>query len=368
MHSTRFLSFFLVAAASLGGCVSSHPSGAPEPEERCPDPSDPDVDYRSCVTTDAWTCPAGTAQFIDPSGCGCGCEPVACPDPTDPSVHYVAGSDADPSACLAILFTCREDQRPFSDECGCGCIDLPPRECPDPTDPRVHYILDSHEDPRVCLPILFGCEEDQRLFSDECGCGCIDLPPRECPDPTDPRVHYHGTSAEDPSLCARVDWGACAEGQTLFSDACGCGCIDDAPPGCPSPEAEGVTYHSCLTTDILDCPDGSVPFADPAGCGCGCVPSAPAVCPDPGRPGVYYHSCFTADAWTCPAGTVQFIDPSGCGCGCDPVACPDPADPSVHYVNDSYRDPGACTAILFRCETGQRLFSDECGCGCVDGE
>ena len=43
---------------------------------------------------------------------------------------------------------------------------------------------------------------------------------------------------------------------------------------------------------------------------------------------------------------------------------PDPADSSVHYVSE---DPGPCMVILFGCEEGQTLFSDQCGCGCIDG-
>src|SRR6185295_11603250 len=46
--------------------------------------------------------------------------------------------------------------------------------------------------------------------------------------------------------------------------------------------------------------------------------------------------------------------------------CPDPANPKVHYVNNSYRDPAKCTAILFQCTMGQTSCDDACGCGCLD--
>ncbi len=46
--------------------------------------------------------------------------------------------------------------------------------CPDPNDPRVHYIGNSNADMKICLVIFFSCEASQRAFSDLCGCGCID--------------------------------------------------------------------------------------------------------------------------------------------------------------------------------------------------
>lgn len=41
-----------------------------------------------------------------------------------------------------------------------------------PNGPDVHYI--SHN-PQVCATIRFFCAENQTAFSNECGCGCIDL-------------------------------------------------------------------------------------------------------------------------------------------------------------------------------------------------
>lgn len=50
----------------------------------------------------------------------------------------------------------------------------PTPECPDPSDPNVHYALNSNESPRVCLAAFIRCEDDQELFTNSCGCGCID--------------------------------------------------------------------------------------------------------------------------------------------------------------------------------------------------
>jgi hypothetical protein len=95
-----------------------------------------------------------------------------CPDPLDPGVLYVSD---DPLECAALLFQCPDGQETFNDECGCGCIDPAASSCPDPADPAVHYIGDSRANPGICTVILFACEDGQAGFSDECGCGCIDL-------------------------------------------------------------------------------------------------------------------------------------------------------------------------------------------------
>jgi hypothetical protein len=38
-------------------------------------------------------------------------------------VHYI-NPEGDTSICLAVRFTCAEGQAGFSDECGCGCVDV----------------------------------------------------------------------------------------------------------------------------------------------------------------------------------------------------------------------------------------------------
>jgi hypothetical protein len=155
-----------------------------------------------------------------------------------------------------------------------------------------------------------------------------------CPDASDPSVHYISTSPHCPELML-----SCEPGQTAFADACGCGCIGPVspppPPVCPDPEDPEVTYMNdsagnpdkCAVI-LFTCEPGREPFSNE--CGCGCVgPVPPPAPPEP------------------------------------PLGCPDPNDPKVTYVNDSAGDPYQCMAILFTCEPGQTLFSNECGCGCI---
>lgn len=201
----------------------------PDPDcAACPDPDTPGVDYISedplqCAAI-TFECPDGQASFSDDCGCGCLLEEgLSCPDAADPAVDYISD---DPLECAAILFDCPEGETPFTDVCGCGCIADQAPTCPDPADPSVHYVADSDENPDVCLLIDFACDADQTPFDDACGCGCIDDDPMECPDPDDPAVHYIGDSHENPALCGVITFG-CEEDQTLFTDECGCGCIDE---------------------------------------------------------------------------------------------------------------------------------------------
>lgn len=138
----------------------------------------------------------------------------ACPDPDDPDVVYAS---EDRGECELIDLDCREFERGFSDECGCGCIgrlnEADP-VCEDPQDPLVEVIGMS---PEECMRIDFLCEEGFEAFEDECGCGCKAV----CPDPDDPRVTYAGMSNED---CADIFF-TCEEGELQFGNICGCGCI-----------------------------------------------------------------------------------------------------------------------------------------------
>jgi hypothetical protein len=148
----------------------------PDPDcAACPDPNGPGVIYVSHDVLECaallFQCPEGQESFDD--DCGCGCVPAggACPDASLPEVTYVS---TDPLQCAALLFECPEGQESFNDSCGCGCIADQAGGCPDPSDPKVHYIGNSATSPLICTVILFSCEDDQTLFSDECGCGCID--------------------------------------------------------------------------------------------------------------------------------------------------------------------------------------------------
>lgn len=219
------------ACTSYGDCCVDYKTACTNPT--CPDPDDEKVHYVNdsyknplACTTIYFACEPGQTPFSDECGCGCiDDEQTACPDPNDSSVHYVADSAGKPENCAVILFTCETGQTPFSNDCGCGCIDGPEPSCPDPNDPKVHYVNQSANNPAACLNILFSCEPGQEFFSNECGCGCIDGSTATCPDPNDPKVHYVNGSDSNPAACLNILFG-CEPDQTLFSNDCGCGCID----------------------------------------------------------------------------------------------------------------------------------------------
>lgn len=127
------------------------------------------------LTLSVAACDAGDPASSDRSDLGadedCDHPDEGCPDPSHPSVDYISQS---PLECSVITFACEDGQTGFSNECGCGCIDESLEDCPDPSDPKVHYLGDSNEDPSFCETILFACEDGQTAFSDACGCGCID--------------------------------------------------------------------------------------------------------------------------------------------------------------------------------------------------
>ncbi|MCU0661564.1 MAG: hypothetical protein MUC50_04480 [Myxococcota bacterium] len=71
--------------------------------------------------------------------------------------------------------------------------------------------------PEQCMVIRFACEQGQTYFSDDCGCGCTIKPTCSYNDPS---KNYVSKSAEQ----CMVLFYICKEGQTPFSDDCGCGC------------------------------------------------------------------------------------------------------------------------------------------------
>jgi len=133
-----------------------------------------------------------------------------------------------------------------------------------------------------------------------------------CYDSDDPKVHYVGNSAEE---CAVIDYDCTDPFSEIFTDDCGCGCLDI----CPNEDSSLVTYGStdpqeCMVI-LIGCGDDQVAFSN--GCGCGCV-----------------------------------------------TVCENQNDPKYHYVGDS---PEMCEVIDFGCdEETQDYFNDACGCGCVD--
>jgi hypothetical protein len=89
--------------------------------------------------------------------------------------------------------------------------------CFDPDDPRVHYL---HEDASQCAGVEVTCAEDQSGFDNACGCGCVDKGDPLCPPVGDPAVSW---ISHDPSECDAEP--QCPLGDTPFSNSCGCGCI-----------------------------------------------------------------------------------------------------------------------------------------------
>lgn len=107
---------------------------------------------------------------------------------------------------------------------------------------------------------------------------------------------------------------------------------------------------------------------------CGAPPPPPACvqdldCPAPPRPGCVGRCVGGMCSVECaPACGPDAPCPDGEACEggvCVPaVMCPDPNDPSVHYVS---QDPEQCRLVRFACAMGQTMFSDPvCGCGCID--
>lgn len=175
--------------------------------------------------------------------------------------------------CSASVPMC-EPPAPSCDDIECGpgehceleevvCITWPcppvpvcvANECPDPNDPSVHYIGDSDQDPSICLVVLFACDENQTLFTNECGCGCID---NEEPPPPPPPAD---DSCED-NCGGNAGSCWCDENCSSFGDCC-----DDYADFCeePPPETdcrtdgcgEGEWCSFCWGT--FECiPDGAV--------------------------------------------------------------------------------------------------------------
>lgn len=88
------------------------------------------------------------------------------------------------------------------------------------------------------------CAAEGWYGDDECDDFCVeadpDCVPSTCPDPNDPSVHYAST---DPDEC-QVILFICDEGQVMFGSAdCGCGCIDEQPPGAVCGGIAGLTCN-----------------------------------------------------------------------------------------------------------------------------
>ena len=161
----------------------------------------------------------------------------------------------------------------------------------------------------------------------------------------------------DRGIEQRPQVDVCAERGWYGDGVCDDFCAGDDPDCEP-------TETFCGGIAGIACPDGQYCRLDACGVADGggvCVPQ-PEVCieiflPVCGCDGQTYGNACKAAA----AGAT--VDSDG---ECLSGNCPDPADPAVHYVGGSDTDPTVCAKIRFSCEEGQTLFSDECGCGCVD--
>lgn len=229
------------SCTKFGDCCGDYKAACTNPS--CPDPNADGVQYINDSHLNPLACTAvlfscGSGQTLFSNECGCGCQDevnASCPAPGDPTVHYVFESEGHPEYCYAaqaggkkLLFKCESGQTPFVNGCGCGCIDNPAPTCPDPNDPKVHYVANSNENPAACLVTLFTCDPGQELFSNACGCGCVDAA-SSCPDPKDPKVHYANGSDKNPAACLNALF-KCSSSQSLFYNDCGCGCIDPQQP------------------------------------------------------------------------------------------------------------------------------------------
>ena len=88
--------------------------------------------------------------------------PAGCQKYTDNSnVNYVGS----PDECTRAMYDCEDGEKNFSNECGCGCVS----GCPDSSQSGVDY---TSENPAVCATSSWTCDDDQEGFNNACGCGC----------------------------------------------------------------------------------------------------------------------------------------------------------------------------------------------------
>jgi hypothetical protein len=123
---------------------------------------------------------------------------------------------------------------------------------------------------------------------------------------------------------------------------------------------------------------GPGPCDDPAAPGC----EPQLECPAETDPTVHYinHDPDLCEESDCgrqsdcaPCAENQEYFDDECGCGCIDLApvCPDPNDPTVHYLTD---DPAQCGLTdcggpetdCVPCRVNQEYFQNDCGCGCID--
>ena len=348
----------------------------------CPDPDAEEVYYytqdpEECALVDPVT-PWADEFFNDECGCGydghvntgvppTGGEPCEADEcGPDEYCYFADGQCGDTGVdgiCQPLPTDCTDD---VANICGCDgvvrsgsstCVseyagvDSAPMsfcsssDCPDPDDPEVIYYGDS---PENCAAIDFICDENQTMFNDECGCGCIGAEPPPPGDecfidncPEGEYCHY------DDGVCGETGApGVCTPEPTICTDdiaqVCGCdGTVRTGSSSC-------VSQHSGVDTAPFEfCGDDD--------------------CPDPDDEGVEYVGddpleCM-AILFACEDDQTEFNNECGCGCIDDEPECPDPDDDDVDYYGESVEE---CAAISFVCPDGEEHFDNECGCGCID--
>lgn len=247
-----------------------------------------DFDPAACPDDSAYTVVGCRPQCVDPSTCTV--TDLVCPGP-DEGYHYQSD---DPDECEGMDINCGPHETFFHHErCGCGCAETG-GDCPDPDDPEVVYY---DTDPDSCDSFVewYGCGDDQQLFDDECGCGCIanegdyECEIDECPDGT--YCRFSDGSCQGETECRLLAADCTAD----YTEVCGCDeqfhvgssscapqsngvdhapgpdyCIADDCPGLgvDHVDYQGFTDEFCSEMGFPDCDEDQDPFDDECGCGC----------------------------------------------------------------------------------------------------
>jgi hypothetical protein len=216
-----------------GSCAEASSCGTKSPGSCWCD--DLCVNYNDCCSDAAAICGVDVCNPETGSGCHAGevcvdgppAECQRCPDPQDPAVHYVS---EDPAVCAVVRFTCEPGQEAFTDQCGCGCIDVGgPSSCTgndDCTEAEFCSQASCGEGgepgqcvtrPEVCIQVydpVCGC--DGRTYGNACTAashGINIVGPGECPPQPDSCRDRCGGPSEDAS-CWCDTW--CA----YYGDCC----------------------------------------------------------------------------------------------------------------------------------------------------